>query len=95
MILHYYKLDIMLWRRVVSNFVGSRQALTPFSLDPFLSFSTFLYLSLPLSLLSLTETKENALSVIDADGVTELPQASKSQLAQKLISLIALRLNQY
>ncbi len=35
------------------------------------------------------EAEENALSVIDANGVTELPQAAKSQLARRLIVLIA------
>ncbi len=37
------------------------------------------------------ETEENALSVIDADGITELPTATKSQLARKLVDLIAAR----
>lgn len=35
------------------------------------------------------EAADNALSVIDADGVTELPTAPKQRLARQLISLIA------
>jgi len=31
------------------------------------------------------EAEENALSVIDAEGVTELAQAPKAQLARRLI----------
>ncbi len=37
------------------------------------------------------EVEKNALSVFDANGVIELPQASKTQLARQLIALIAER----
>lgn len=37
------------------------------------------------------EAEENALSVIDAGSVTELPQAPKTQLARRLVALIAER----
>ncbi|VAW92775.1 Phosphopantothenoylcysteine decarboxylase / Phosphopantothenoylcysteine synthetase [hydrothermal vent metagenome] len=37
------------------------------------------------------EAEENALSVIDAEGVTELAQAPKAQLARRLIALVAER----
>ncbi len=39
------------------------------------------------------EAEENALSIIDADGITRLPQAAKSQLARRLIALVAERCN--
>ena len=41
------------------------------------------------------EAEENALSIIDADGVTDLPQASKSQLARRLIALVAARFERH
>ncbi len=41
------------------------------------------------------ETEENALSIVDADGVTDLPQASKSQLARRLIALVAARFERH
>ncbi len=37
------------------------------------------------------ETEENALSVIDTGGVTELPRSPKAQLARQLIALVAKR----
>ena len=39
------------------------------------------------------EAEENALSVIDANGITELPRAAKPQLARRLIALVAERCN--
>ncbi|HFE32384.1 MAG TPA: bifunctional phosphopantothenoylcysteine decarboxylase/phosphopantothenate--cysteine ligase CoaBC, partial [Gammaproteobacteria bacterium] len=39
------------------------------------------------------EAEENALSVIDANGVTELQRAAKPQLARRLIALVAERCN--
>ncbi len=41
------------------------------------------------------EAEENALSIVDADGVTDLPQASKSQLARRLIALVAARFERH
>jgi len=41
------------------------------------------------------EAEHNALSVIDADGVTDLPQASKPQLARRLVALIANRFERH